>query len=123
MVDLGALRPEELAMLLAAIVWLLAVVGGFAFFTAHRDAALKRRLWPWGNVLAAGSFGALAAWASGAALEIAPLLLVGVVGLGVFAYRTAQFCGRCGATVFNANPFARERFCTRCAARLQGNDG
>lgn len=123
MIDLGALHLEELAMLLSAIAWLLAVGGGFAFFASSRDAALKRRLWPWANLLAAASFVALAFWASGPSVELAPLLLIGVAGLTAFGFRTAQFCGRCGATVLSANPFARERFCPKCAARLRADAG
>jgi hypothetical protein len=123
MIDLGALHLDELAMLLSAIAWTLAVGGGFAFFATHRDAALKRRLWPWANLLAAVSFVALALWASGPSVELAPLLLIGVGGLAAFGYRTAQFCGRCGATVLNANPFVRERFCPKCAARLHADAG
>lgn len=119
MIDLGALHLEELAMLLSAIAWVLAVGCAFAFFATHRDAALKRRLWPWAIGLAATSFAALALWASGPSIELAPLLLVGVAGLTAFGYRCAQFCVRCGATVFNANPFMRERFCPKCAARLR----
>ncbi len=123
MIDLGALRADELGMLLSAIVWLLAVGGGFAFFATHRDAALKRRLWPWANVLAVATFVALALWASALSIELAPLLAVGAVGLTAFGWRIAQFCGRCGATVLNANPFVRERFCPRCAARLHADAG
>jgi hypothetical protein len=123
MIDLGALHLDELAVLLSAIAWTLAVGGGFAFFATHRDAALKRRLWPWANLLAAASFVALALWASGPSVELAPLLLIGVGGLAAFGYRTAQFCGRCGATVLNANPFVRERFCPKCAARLHADAG
>ncbi len=123
MIDLGALRPDELWMLLSAIAWLLAVTGGVAFFATHRDAALKRRLWPWANVLAAVTFVALALWASGPSIELSPLLAIGVAGLTAFGWRIAQFCGRCGATVLNANPFVRERFCPRCAARLHADDG
>ncbi|GAB4464268.1 MAG: hypothetical protein OHK0044_01230 [Burkholderiaceae bacterium] len=123
MVDLGALDPQELLMLLAAVSWLLAVGCAYAFFAAHRDAALKRRLWPWASLLAAATFAVLAVWASGSAVELAPLLLFGVAGLAAFAYRSAQFCGRCGATVFGANPFVRERFCPKCAARLRADAG
>lgn len=123
MIDLSALHLDELAMLLSAIAWTLAVGGGFAFFATHRDAALKRRLWPWANLLAAASFVALALWASGPSVELAPLLLIGVGGLAAFAYRTAQFCGRCGATVLSASPFVRERFCPKCAARLRADAG
>jgi hypothetical protein len=123
MIDLGALHPDELVMLLAALAWLLAVGGAFAFFVTHDDAALKRRVWPWANLLAAATFVALALWVSGPSLELAPLLLLGVAGLAAYGYRTAQFCGRCGATVLNANPIARERFCTRCAARLPSDAG
>ncbi len=123
MIDLGALALDELAMLLSAIAWMLAVAGGLAFFATHPDAALKRRLWPWSNLLAAASFLALALWASGPSVELAPLLLVGVVGLAAFGYRAAQFCGRCGATVFGANPLVRERFCPKCAARLHADAG
>ncbi|GIL06374.1 hypothetical protein FBR04_02145 [Betaproteobacteria bacterium PRO7] len=123
MIDLGVLELHELALLLAAVAWALAVGGGFAFFASSRDAALKRRLWPWANLLAAASFAALALWASGPSIELAPLLLVGVAGLTAFGYRTAQFCGRCGATVLSANPFVRERFCRKCAARLRADAG
>ncbi|MFN3566540.1 MAG: hypothetical protein ACK4V1_11230 [Burkholderiaceae bacterium] len=123
MIDLAALAFDELAMLLSAIAWVLIVTGGFAFFATHRDAMLKRRLWPWANLLATASFFALAVWASGASVELAPLLLVGVAGLAAYGHRTAQFCGRCGATVFSANPFVRERFCPKCAARLRVDAG
>lgn len=123
MIDLGALPFDELLMLLSAIAWVLIAGAAFAFFATHRDAALKRRLWPWANLLMSVSFVALAVWASGAWVELAPLLLVGVAGLTVYGYRTAQFCGRCGATVFSANPFARERFCPKCAARLHADAG
>jgi|DewCreStandDraft_4_1066084.scaffolds.fasta_scaffold08641_4 hypothetical protein len=123
MIDLGALPFEELVMLLSAIAWVLVAGGGLAFFATHRDAALKRRLWPWANLLASASFVALAVWASGASVELAPLLLVGAAGLTAYGYRAAQFCGRCGATVFSANPFVRERFCPKCAARLRADAG
>jgi len=123
MIDLGALPFEDLVMLLSAIAWVLVAGGGLAFFATHRDAALKRRLWPWANLLASASFVALAVWASGASVELAPLLLVGAAGLTAYGYRAAQFCGRCGATVFSANPFVRERFCPKCAARLRADAG
>lgn len=123
MIDLSRLEAIEVMMLFAAVAWSLLAAGGLAFFVSHRDASLKRRLWPWANVFVAGSFVVLALWASGPSLEVAPLLLVGVGGLSVFAYRAAQFCGRCGSTVFSANPFVRERFCPRCAARLHSDSG
>lgn len=123
MIDLGALAPDELAMLLSAIAWTLAVGGGLAFFATHRDATLKRRLWPWSNLLAGASFAALALWASGASVELAPLLLIGVAGLAAFVYRAVRFCGRCGGTLLNANPLVRERFCPKCAARLHADAG
>jgi uncharacterized membrane protein YcfT len=123
MVDLSALQVDELAMLLAAVAWSLLVFASLAFFVASRDALLKRRLWPWLNLSAAAAFVALALWAAGPSIELAPLLLIGIVGLAAFAYRSAQFCSRCGSTVLNANPFMRARFCPKCAARLRGESG
>lgn len=124
MIDLSRLEVHELALLLSAFAWVLGAGGGIAFFVSSRHTALKRRLWPWANALAAVSFAALALWASGpAAIELAPLVLVGVAGLAAFSYRTAQFCGCCGATVLDANPFVRERFCPKCAARLRADAG
>jgi fatty acid desaturase len=122
-IDLGALHLEELAILLSAFAWLLGAGGGIAFFVTHGDAALKRRLWPWAILLATATFVALALWASGPSAELAPLLLVGAAGLAAFGWRAAQFCARCGATVFNANPIERARFCPRCAARLSSGAG
>jgi hypothetical protein len=105
--------------------WLFAafaavVVPAALFFQFSKNAALKRQLWP--PVMVAIGVGFLLFFGlSGGASDpaffaLATAMVVLIVAINI---RAMKFCGKCGATVMNQNPFSKPKFCSKCGAELQ----
>ena len=106
----------RLAVALTILLFAVAIPASL-FFLLGRNAALKRRIFPWYNVAVGVLFCAIVAsdmrrWE--------PLLFVipAVAFVMWWNTRIVKFCDGCGRTIFNNVWFARARFCSFCGHPL-----
>jgi hypothetical protein len=98
------------------IVWLLLGIGGAIFFYGSRDAALKRRLFPFFIVFTSALFIGFLFYIQG---RIPVVLAIAVLAIGFFNLKATRFCDACGQMVISRMPFASPKYCQRCGAELK----
>ncbi len=114
------MTPNDLDSIIFG-VWILFAVSGFIFFYVTRDAALKRRVFPWYVCLVAVLFLGLVA-ANGASLGLLVIAAPLVALITFFNARRTRFCDSCGRTVTSHLSFERPRICSKCGAPLDTRD-
>jgi hypothetical protein len=100
------------------IIWILLSLFSSGFFFFNRNAALKRKLWPWFvtgvGVLFLGFVGFFGGYRvlyfAGPAVALITLLNL----------RTVRFCDSCGRTIYKTF-LSPPKFCSQCGAELRIN--
>ena len=98
--------------------WGLLGIGGFSVFYVGKNAAFKRRYFPWFAGLTGLLFVGIAA-SAGVPVVILGILLPFVALITYLSIRGTQFCSACGKTLSQEIPFSRAEFCSRCGAPLR----
>jgi hypothetical protein len=99
------------------LTWLVLGGAGLYLFFINRNAAFKRLVFPWFNVLVAFLFLffiALLDTPRGAYVIVIPMM---VLTTFLNIYRT-KFCDACGRTAYNYGGFGRPKECSKCGSRL-----
>ena len=98
--------------------WLVLGALGFYFFYLNKDAAFKRKYFPWFMVFIGVLFLVFMSL-MGLPLQ-AYFLMVPAVGLITFLnIRGTRFCSSCGRTIFPQGlPWSRPEFCSSCGAKI-----
>lgn len=94
----------------------LAIIGAWFFFV-NRDARVKKAVLPWYIGFAAVLF-VLFVWSQTDSLEVLLILVPGVAIISFLNTWWIEFCGNCGATLYNDLWFTPLRFCKKCGAPL-----
>src|SRR5262245_56925914 len=94
------------------IVWIILGAVGTGVFILTRDAAFKRKHFPWFAILMGVIFGSFLLIVSRGehVLFVLPFLAL-IVFLQI---RTISFCDGCGRTIHPPNGFTRAAFCPSC---------
>jgi len=112
----------DLVVVAFFIIWIVLGIGSSLFFWRIRNAALKRRVWPWYIWGTGGIFAAFTAY-----LMRTPWILAFVLpAVAVIAWlnvRATVFCDACGRTLWNQGFIARAKYCARCGAELYRAEG
>ena len=103
-------------------VWILLSVSGFVLFYLKRDAAFKRKYYPWYICLAGVLFLCFAA-ATGVPFAVLAFMTPFIVLITFLNLRGTQFCDACGRTIIQQAPFSRPEFCSKCGASLRRPSG
>ena len=100
------------------VLWALLGLASFVFFTFHRNAVLKRRVWRVGVPVLGVAFLGLVAWFTRSAVML--LFALPAVALITFLnLRSVRFCDACGQTVYTHGWIQAMRFCPGCGAPLE----
>ena len=89
-------------------LWVLLSTAGFLFFQFSKNAAFKRRYFPWFAGLSGLIFIGIV---TTTAISLAMLaIMIPLVALITYLHiRGTQFCGACGRTMIHQMPFSRPR--------------
>lgn len=118
---LSSVPPGEMSPVIIPfiIVWGLLGVSAFLFFHSIRDAALKRRVWPWFSVGTAVIFAVFVYSVAGRRNPgILGIMVPALVLITWMNLRMTRFCDACGTTITQRTPFSKDAFCSRCGAPL-----
>lgn len=100
--------------------YLILSVLGLIFFWANRNAALKRKTWPWFVIGMAVIFYLFLHQRFEHQTTVRPLFFFGLCLMSFFQIWRTRFCDSCGKTLFyNHSGFQRQRFCPQCGAELR----
>lgn len=98
--------------------WVVLGVSSFVFFHFNRNAALKRRIFPFFVIAVGIIFTAFLAYMTRGFPRVL-FLAVPMIGLITFLnIRRTHFCDSCGRTLYSQPTFKRPAFCPRCGAQL-----
>lgn len=101
------------------IVWAILAGVGTYLFQFNRNAARKRRLFPWYVSLAGGLMLIFTTAIMGARWQILVFAVPAIVLITYLNIRGTQFCPRCGRTINNAGlTMTRRAYCPYCGAPL-----
>ena len=99
------------------VVWAALTAAGGIFFWFHRNAALKRKLFPWYVIGGGGFFAGIAIWQTGG--RMAFLLVPAVAVIAWLNIRNTRWCDQCGRMSAPRSALRPEEFCARCGASLE----
>ncbi len=97
--------------------WVLLAAAGFYLFSVNRDAALKRRFFPWFTLLV-GILFVLYVIRLGFSLPTLLFIIPAAALITFFNLRGTKFCDVCGSTVRRNTPFSKIEVCPKCGARM-----
>ncbi len=102
-------------------VWIVLGALGFYFFYLNKDAAFKRKYFPWFTGLVAVLFLVFLLL-----MRFPPQTFVlAVPALALITFlniRGTRFCSSCGRTIFSQGfPGARPEYCSSCGAKLDSD--
>ncbi len=101
-------------------VWIALGALGFYFFFLNKDAAFKRKYFPWFAVSASALF-LVFMWLMGFPPQTFVLMVPAAVLITVLNIRGTRFCSSCGRTIFSQGmPWSRPDYCSSCGAKLDG---
>ena len=98
--------------------WMVLAAAMFLLFYVNRDAAWKRRWWPWASYGSGAVFLAALALLGGLGGSFGVLMIAAVALISWMNVRGTQFCVQCGRTVLNRTGWGRAKFCPKCGAPL-----
>ncbi|MGL4576698.1 MAG: hypothetical protein ACRCV9_18065 [Burkholderiaceae bacterium] len=108
--------PDQLFFALM-IVWVIFACGSGLFFLLSKNPSLKRKLWlP--SLISAGVLFIGIGIATGAPSDSYFVLIPAVALITWLNWRAVKFCDSCGSTAYSQNPFAQQRFCSKCGAKF-----
>lgn len=99
------------------VIWVLMGLGVSTFFSLSRNAALKRRVWPYVSVATGLVFVGFAV-TMGFPQQGLLLMVPFVALITLLNVRATKFCDACGKTVRDQNLFSPMKFCPKCGAQL-----
>ena len=110
--------PDSPLFMAFVVGWMALGIASWVFFAFNRNAALKRRVWP---VVAVGTGALFVAivWHMTSTPDVLVFMVLAVLVITLLNLRAAKFCGACGRTHWNQNPFGSVDFCSKCGARFE----
>ena len=109
--------PDSVFGTFFIIIWITFLVSGL-FFWLNKNAALKRKLFPY-FVLGAGLVMVAFISLSKIPHQVLFVAIPIIVLISFLNIKSVKFCDSCGRTVHSQNPFSPAEYCQKCGAKLQ----
>ncbi len=111
-------HPEEARLMSFFFpIWAIFVISGL-FFWFNKNAALKRRLFPY-FMIAAALVMVIFVFFSGIPPQALFIVIPAVALISFLNIRSIKFCDSCGRTINSQNPFSPAEYCQKCGAKLK----
>jgi len=101
------------------VIWAILGIGGAIFFYGNRDAALKRKIFPYFLLLIGIAFVGFTFYMQG---QVPIFMIVAVVAVLILNFRMTRFCDACGQMVVSRALFVTPKYCQKCGAKLSDKD-
>ena len=98
-------------------VWLVLGALGFYFFYLNKNAAFKRKYFPWFMVFTGGLFLVFMSL-TGMPPRSYFLAVPAIVLISFLNIWGTRFCSSCGRTIFSQGLGGRPEFCSSCGAKI-----
>ena len=98
--------------------WVALGLASFLFFHFNRDAALKRRVFPFFVITVGLIFGAFLIYMTRGSSQVLFLAVPMIALITFLNIRCTRFCGSCDRTLYKQPVFTRPGFCPHCGAQV-----
>jgi len=112
------LRGEQIFPYFFAVRVVLATVG-FYFYSLNKNAAFKRKYFPWFEAVASVVF-VLFMVLMEVPLQVRLFVVPALLVISRLNIRLTRFCSSFGTTVIGSSPFSRPDYCSKYGAKLEG---
>ncbi len=99
------------------VIWIAFGIAGSLLFAYKKDAAFKRKWFPWITIFAGVLF-AVFTILVGMPLESLWLTAPAVIFISFLNIKFTKFCSHCGKTLYNSSWFTPMNYCAKCGKKL-----
>jgi predicted neutral ceramidase superfamily lipid hydrolase len=107
------------AFLMFFVSWAALAISSFLFFHFNRNAALKRRVFPWFGIIVGIILGCFVAWIFPDRLQFLFIAVPMIIFISFLNIHRTRFCDGRGRTLYQQPVFSPSQCCPRCGAALK----
>ena len=103
------------------VTWIIFAIVSYLVFYQNKNAAFKRKIWPWTIAFVGLVFLGFVTAIGGFKFDKPGfyVIVLADIFISYINIKTVRFCDSCGRTIQSSNPFlGPSKFCPKCGAKL-----